>query len=121
MNNFQASNISIVDVEAGKIVDSLVAQNGPAMMCLVPGKEELAVSCFYTDNVVVLNTRTGATEKVIHVGTNPTSLEIAEQAKKLYVLCGGESSLDVVDLESGAVTERHKLLFGAYAFHTIHQ
>lgn len=121
VNNFQSSSISVVDVESGRIVDSLVAQNGPAMMCLVPEHEELIVSCFYTDNVVILNTRTGTTEKVIHVGTNPTSLEIAEKDKKLYVLCGGESSLDVVNLQSDTVTERHKLLFGAYAFHSIHQ
>ena len=121
VNNFQSSSISVIDIEAGQIVDSLVAQNGPAMMCFIPGRDEMIVSCFYTDNVVILNTRTHATERVIHVDTNPTSVEIVDQDKRLYVLCGGESSLNVVNLESGTVTERHKLLFGAYAFHTIHQ
>lgn len=121
VNNFQSSRISVVDTERQEIIDSLVAQNGPAMMCFVPGKNQLLVSCFYTDNVVVLNTETHDMEKVIRVDTNPTSLHITEDGKTLYVLCGGESSLNIVDLESGAVIERHKLLFGAYAFHAIQQ
>ena len=121
VNNFQSSSISVVDIEKQEIVDTLVAQNGPSMMCFVPGKDELLVSCFYTDHVVVLNTKTRATERVIAVGTNPTSLQISEDGKELTVLCGGESSLDIVDLESGTVLRRHKLLFGAYAFLEIHQ
>lgn len=121
VNNFQSSTISVVDIEKQEIVDSLIAQNGPAMMSFVPGRNELLVSCFYTDNVVVLNTLTGATEKVIAVDTNPTSMRISEDEKELSVLCGGESSLVTVNLESGAVLARHKLLFGAYAFLEIHQ
>lgn len=119
VNNFQSSRISVVDVERQEIVDSLIAQNGPAMMCLVPGTDLLFVSCFYTDNIVAVNTRTHETEKVIHVDTNPTSIELTDNGTKLYVLCGGESSLVVVDLRTYEVIERHKLLFGAYAFHKV--
>jgi len=119
VNNFQSSTISVIDIDRQEIIDTLVAQNGPAMMSFVPGSDKLLVSCFYTDNVVVLNTTTGVTERVIRVDTNPTSLAFADGGATLYVLCGGESSLNVVDLESGNVTERHQLLFGAYAFHEI--
>lgn len=119
VNNFQSSTISVVDVARQEIVDSLTAQNGPAMMVLVPNTNLLLVSCFYTDNIVAVNTHTHQTEKVIHVDTNPTSMEVADDGTKLYVLCGGESSLVVVDLRSYQVIERFKLLFGAYAFQQI--
>lgn len=119
VNNFQSSRISVVDIERQEIVDSLIVQNGPAMMCWVPGTELLLVSCFYTDNIVAVNTRTHETEKVIRVDTNPTSMELSDDGTRLYVLCGGESSLVVVDMKSDKVIERHGLLFGAYAFHKV--
>jgi DNA-binding beta-propeller fold protein YncE len=118
VNNFQSSSVSVVDVERQEIVDSFVVQNGPAMMCFAPGTDLLFVSCFYTDNVVAVNTRTHEVEKVIHVDTNPTSLEFIDGAK-LRVLCGGESSLLVVDLRTDQIIERSGLLFGAYAFHRV--
>ncbi len=119
VNNFQSSRISIVDVAAQEIVDSLIVQNGPSMMTFVPGKDLLAVSCFYTDRVLFVSLSTKAVEQVINVDSNPTSLEFSADRKRLYVLCGGESSLDVIDVERGTIVERHKMLFGAYAFHAM--
>lgn len=119
VNNFQSSRISIVDVGKQEIVDSLIVQNGPSMMTFAPGSNELAVSCFYTDRVLFVNLATGDVEKVIDVDSNPTSLEFSRDGKTLYVLCGGESALDVVDVPTGTVRERHKMLFGAYAFHPV--
>jgi hypothetical protein len=37
----------------------------------------------------------------------------------MTVLCGGQSSLDVVDIAEGKVKEKYKMLFGAYAFHAV--
>lgn len=119
VNNFQSSRISIVDVSKQEIVDSLVVQNGPSMMTFVPGRNVLVVSCFYTDRVLFVNLGTKVVEKTIDVDSNPTSLEFSQDGKRLYVLCGGESSLDVIDVSEAKVGERRKMLFGAYAFHSI--
>jgi DNA-binding beta-propeller fold protein YncE len=119
VNNFQSSRISIVDVAKEAIVDSLIVQNGPAMMLLQPERNVLFVSCFYTDRILAVNLASKQVEQTIDVDSNPTSLEFSRDKKTLYVLCGGESSLDIVDVASGTVSEKHKMLFGAYAFHPV--
>lgn len=119
INNFQSSRISIVDVRRREIVDSLIVQNGPSTMSFAPGGRQLAVSCFYTDRVLFVNIDTKQTEKIIDVDSNPTSLEFSPDGRSLFVLCGGQSSLDIVDVAEGKVQQRHKILFGAYAFHSI--
>ena len=116
VNNFQSSRISIVDVDKREIVDSLIVQNGPSMMRLLPEQGLLAVSCFYTDRVVFVDLKTKEMKKIIDVDANPTSLEFSPEGTTLYVLCGGKSSLDVVDVPAGRVKEKYKMLFGAYAF-----
>jgi hypothetical protein len=119
VNNFQSSRISILDIASGEIVDSIVVRNGPAMMLAAPGGGRLYVSCFYTDDVLEVNTATREVERVFAVDTNPTSLAFSPEGNMLYVLCGGESSLNVIDLKKGQVTQRHPLLFGAYAFQLV--
>ena len=119
VNNFQSSRISIVDVEKREIVDSLVVQNGPSMMKLLSDRDVLAVSCFYTDRVLFVDLKTKAIIKSVSVDGNPTSLELSPDGKTMSVLCGGESSLNVVDIAEGKVKEKHKMLFGAYAFHSV--
>ncbi len=119
VNNFQSSRISILDIAAEKIVDSIVVRNGPAMMLLAPAGERLYVSCFYTDNVLEVNTVTKEVERVFDVDTNPTSLTLSPDGNMLYVLCGGESSLNLIDLRKGQVAKKYPLLFGAYAFQLV--
>ncbi len=119
VNNFQSSRISVIDVAKEQIVDSLIAENGPAMMTFVPGRSALAVSCFYTDRVVFIDLGTKTIVQSVRVDSNPTSLEFSRDGRNLYVLCGGESSLDVIDVDRSTVRDRHKMLFGAYAFHAM--
>ncbi len=119
INNFQSSRISILDVARREIVDSLIVQNGPAMMSFWPGRNVLVVSCFYTDRVLFVDLATKQVVKSIDVDSNPTSLEFTKDGNELLVLCGGESSLDVVDVQRGGVKEKHRMLFGAYAFHEV--
>ena len=119
VDNFQSSRISIVDINKRAIVDSLIVQNGPSMMTFLPGQNVLVVSCFYTDRVLFVDLDSKRIQKAIDVDSNPTSLEFSADGKKLLVLCGGESALDIVDVDRGNVRERHKMLFGAYAFHLV--
>ena len=116
VNYFQSSRIGVVDIGTRTIVDSLIVQNGPADMKVLPGTDILLVTCFYTDTLLWVNTRSGVVEHAVGVDTNPTSVETSPDGRHLYVLCGGESSLVVVDAPSFAVQERYPLLFGAYAF-----
>jgi DNA-binding beta-propeller fold protein YncE len=119
VNNFQSSRISIVDVKGMKIVDSIEVQNGPSMMLLLPDRNQLAVSCFYTDHVLIVDLGTKRVVENIPVDSNPTTLELSPDGKTLYVLCGGESALDMISMDEWKVTERHKMLFGAYAFQSV--
>lgn len=119
VNNFQSSRISIVDVASRDITDSLVVQNGPSMMTLSPNDSDLVVSCFYTDRVLFVNLATKKVERAIDVDSNPTSLQFSRDGHTLYVLCGGESSLDIIDVDRQVVKTRHRMLFGAYAFQRV--
>jgi DNA-binding beta-propeller fold protein YncE len=121
VNNFQSSRISVVDVEKKEIIDSLIVQNGPSMMKLLPDQHLLVVSCFYTDNVLFVDPASKQIKKIIAVDSNPTSLEFSPDEKTMYVLCGGESSLDIVNVPDGKVLTRDKMLFGAYAFLSVRQ
>ena len=116
VNNFQSSRISIIDVDRREIVDSLIVQNGPSMMKFLPDRDELAVSCFYTDRVLFVDLKTKTTTKIVEVDANPTTLELSSDGRSMTVLCGGESTLNVIDIASGRATEKYKMLFGAYAF-----
>jgi hypothetical protein len=119
VNNFQSSRISVVDIERRQIVDSLVVQNGPSTMLLSLDGALLFVSSFYTDKVLVVNLGSRKVEREIAVGGNPTSLLLSADGRRLLVLCGGESTLELVDLPTSTVRERHPLLFGAYAFQLV--
>ena len=119
VNNFQSSQLSVVDVERAAIVDSISVQNGPAAMAFLPGRGALAVTCFYTDRLLIVNLDTHKVEQTLDVGSNPTSLEISPDGRTAWILCGGEGALDVVDLVASRVIGRHRVLFGAYAFRRV--
>ncbi|MBP1678694.1 MAG: repeat-containing protein [Bacteroidetes bacterium] len=117
VNNFQSSRISIFDLDRMEIVDSIVVENGPAMMVRVPERDLLLVSCFYTDRVLAVNTSTNHVERRFDVDANPTSIEPGPDGDSFFVLCGGESSLLEISLTRGTTVARYPLLFGAYAMH----
>jgi DNA-binding beta-propeller fold protein YncE len=119
VNNFQSSRISVFDLARGAIVDSIVVQNGPAMMLLVPDRNLLLVSCFYTDRILFINTVTHAIERELAVDANPTSMEFSADRRTLYVLCGGESTLLEIETAGWSTTARHHLVSGAYAMQRV--
>ena len=119
VNNFQSSRISVFDLARGAIVDSIVVQNGPAMMLLVPDRNLLLVSCFYTDRILFINTVTHAIERELAVDANPTSMEFSADRRTLYVLCGGESTLMEIETAGWSTTARHHLVSGAYAMQRV--
>ena len=55
----------------------------------------------------------------IAVGSNPTTLMPTGDGRHVWVLCGGESELQLLDLGTDRVVERHTLLFGAYAMQIV--
>jgi hypothetical protein len=79
----------------------------------------LLVSCFYTHRLLVVDVATHAVTKRIDVGSNPTMILPGDETGTAWVLCGGESALELVNLSSGQVLERHPLLFGAYAMQLV--
>jgi DNA-binding beta-propeller fold protein YncE len=117
VNHFQGSRLAIVDVARQQVVDSIVVENGPAML-FVDGGRTLLVSC-YTQRVLVVDFATRQVTRRIPVGSNPTSLLATREGGRVWVLCGGESELQLLDFHTGQVAERHPLLFGAYAIQLV--
>lgn len=118
VNNFQSSRITVIDVATRTVVDSLMAENGPAFMRWADNGT-LLVSCFYTHRVLAIDVAGRAVTRRIEVGSNPTMMLPGDTPGTLWVLCGGESALQLIELSTGKVLETHPLLFGAYAMQLV--
>lgn len=115
VNNFQSSRLAIVDLASLEVVDSITVENGPASMLFTDGGRTLLVSCFYTGRVLSVDFAARAVKQRMTVGSNPTSLLATRDGSHVWVLCGGESALEMLDTRTGKIVEKHPLLFGAYA------
>lgn len=119
VNNFQSSRLAIVDLASLRVVDSITVENGPAGMLFTDGGRTLLVSCFYTGRVLSVDFASRAVKRRLDAGSNPTSLLATRDGARVWVLCGGESALEMLDLRNGKVVEKHALLFGAYALQPV--
>lgn len=115
VNNFQSSRLAIVDLATLQVVDSITVENGPAGMLFTDGGRTLLVSCFYTGRVLSVDFASRAVKQRMDVGSNPTSLLATRDGARVWVLCGGESALEMLDVRTAKIVEKHALLFGAYA------
>lgn len=119
INNFQSSRLAIVDLASLRVVDSITVENGPAGMLFTDGGRTLLVSCFYTGRVLSVDFGSRVVKRRMDVGSNPTSLLATGDGARVWVLCGGESALELLDARTGKIVEKHALLFGAYALQPV--
>lgn len=103
--------VSVVDLNAGKVIKEIEAGLHPSGMAFSPDRRRLYVANANSDTVTVIQTDTDSVETVLNVkpmkelpfGSAPNALTVSPNGATLYVANGGNNLLAVVDLETGSV------------------
>jgi hypothetical protein len=106
-----AGNVMRVDLNTGKITDTIRAGLHPTAMAWDEAHGRLYVANGNSDSILVLDTQTRRRMVtwelqpfVGHIhGIAPTSLVLAPDAKRLYVACGGINAIAILNTETGRI------------------
>jgi hypothetical protein len=106
-----AGNVMRVDLNTGKITDTIRAGQHPTAMAWDEAHGRLYVANGNSDSILVLDTQTHRPvvtwelqpfARHIH-GIAPTSLALAPDAKRLYVTCGGINAVAILNTDTGRI------------------
>ncbi len=99
------NSLYILDLKTKKAVGKYQL-DGEAYTCLLsPGKNELYISCWGCDKLIVFNTTTRTISQKINVGDNPNDICSTENGRYLYVANSNDNSVSVIDVPSKKVIE----------------
>lgn len=80
--------------------------NGEAYTCLLsPDKNELYISCWGCDKLIVFNTKTRTFSSPIKVGDNPNDICLTKNGKYLFVANSNDNSVSVINVSTKKVIE----------------
>lgn len=106
-----AGNVMRVDLNTGKITDTIRAGLHPSAMAWDEAHGRLYVANGNSDSILVLDTKSRRPvvtwelqpfARHIH-GIAPTSLALAPDAKRLYVTCGGINAVAILNTDTGRI------------------
>lgn len=101
--------ILLIDPRKKKIINEFDNHGDtPHMVALSPGAKQIYVTNVLSDNLVVIDTKTGDYHKV-QVGQKPQGIAFFGKHERLFVGCA--NSISVVDL--GSYTEMHRIPIGS--------
>ena len=99
------NSLYVLDMVKHAVVRRL-PMSGEGYTCLLsPSREELYVSVWGGDRVMVYSAGSGVFTDSIAVGDNPNELCLAKNGKYLYVANANDNSVSVIDLRGRKVTE----------------
>ncbi len=106
--NQTSHTLSLVDVDAGSVIDELAVGRRPTTLALLPGGFRVAVTCRDSGEVMVVDAgaqklRVTAT---IPVGGQPWGIACDAAGRRGYVALAGLDQVAVLDLAAGAVLQR---------------
>ncbi|MDB5203155.1 MAG: beta-propeller repeat protein [Ferruginibacter sp.] len=79
---------------------------GEAFTCLLnAAKQELYISCWGCDKLLVFDTKSRTFKKAISVGDNPNEICMSKNADRLFVANANDNSVSVIDLKTMLVVE----------------
>jgi DNA-binding beta-propeller fold protein YncE len=105
--NASADSVSLVDLDAGKVLQEVAVGRTPVALAVSPDGTRLAVSNWvaHTISLVHVENQRLATEESFFVGALPRGLAFAPDGKRLYVALSGADEVIAVDL-AGKVQQR---------------
>ncbi|MFL0162035.1 alkaline phosphatase family protein [Aquirufa salirivi] len=98
-------SLYIIDAKSNQILKQF-GLDGEAYMCLLsPSNNELYISCWGCNQVLVFDLKTNLWKKSIEVGDNPNEMVLHPNGKTLMVCNANDNSVSVIDLSSQKVVE----------------
>ena len=85
MSNQWSDNVSVIDLAASKVVDTLKTANGPAGLALSADGKVLYVVNSYSSNISVIDLKTKEERKRLMAGNNPAGARLSPDGKLIYV------------------------------------
>ena len=99
------NSLYILDLITKKIVSTYKLE-GEGYTCLLsPAKNELYISCWGCDKLVVFNTKTRTFSAQINVGDNPNDICLTKNGKYLFIANSNDNSVSVINIDSKKVIE----------------
>lgn len=99
------NSLYVVDVKQHKVVHQLPL-SGECYTCILsPNKQELYVSVWGADKVMVYNTNSAAFTDSIAVGNHPNDLALSKDGRYLYVANANDNSVSVINVPQRRVVE----------------
>jgi YVTN family beta-propeller protein len=99
------SSLYVIDLSTKKITQKL-ALGAEAYTCLLsPNKNELYISLWGGDKVLVYNTVQQKLTEAVAVGDNPNDICLTKNGKYLYVANANDNSVSVIDVKHRKVIE----------------
>ncbi len=108
VSNTGSNYISCIDRFRQRVVDVIGVGQGPMDMVFASMRQDLFVANSGSDNISVIDVRSGRMERNISLrgGDKPGRLALASDQSRLFVLNGGSNSVSVVDLLGYQETHR---------------
>lgn len=95
--NANSSTVSMVNTGNNTVTATIPVGKGPYVTLVNPNQREVYVSCFYQNELDVLDALTGSVIKKIPVGNNPEYMTTSPDGSMLYVLNIGGASVSVIN------------------------
>jgi YVTN family beta-propeller protein len=103
--NAQDGTISVIDIAARKVVETIQAKVGGAnRLKFTPDGKQVLVSTLGGPDLVVLDTATRRVAKRIPIGHGAAGIVIEPSGARAFVACTPDNYVAVIDLHSFAVT-----------------
>ena len=98
-----SGTVSVIDIAGGKASDVAVGL-APAVVALSPDESMLAVANAHSDSISIIDTKTLAAQEVkvpaypaTTVGSLPNAVAFSPDGHRIYVACGGNNAVAVVE------------------------
>ena len=98
-------SLYIIDLSTNKVSRRLGIEAEGYMCILSPDNNELYISCWGCDQVLIYDLVKNIWESPIRVGDNPNEMIIQKSKQLLYVCNANDNSVSVIDLKSKQVIE----------------
>lgn len=99
------NSLYVIDLNKKKVRHRF-GLDGEAYTCLLSANgNELYISCWGCDRVLVFDTRSNRWSASIHVGDNPNELLLSPNGKILYVCNANDNTVSVVDIQQRRIIE----------------
>ena len=110
VTNFLSQNVSVIDLNLGKVTAIIPVGNNPTGMAVTPDKEEVYVANMWSGTVSVISTAQNAVTHTIPIPTFnapavPFGLAMLPDGSRVYVTNLNDGTVRVIDTQTKTVVD----------------